>query len=183
MPTDPQPPQPDRPAEAGAVELPHDETGLDLARQIAHSTRGRRPGSGRKRRPRPDAPTYSGSGVDPRDPQPVGAALERLSDEQGWTTEISVHLLLANWPSLVGEAIADHSHPEAYDDQIVTVRTDSTAWATQLRLMAPNVVARLNAELGQGTVTRIVVRGPDAPSWKHGIRSVSDGRGPRDTYG
>ena len=63
------------------------------------------------------------------------------------------------------------------------MQTDSTAWATQMRLLAPTVVRRLNEELGDGTVTVIDVRGPTCPSWKRGPRSVRDGRGPRDTYG
>ena len=63
------------------------------------------------------------------------------------------------------------------------MRTDSTAWASQLRLMAPQLLATLNASLGEGTIRRLDIRGPDAPSWKKGLRSVRDGRGPRDTYG
>ena len=66
---------------------------------------------------------------------------------------------------------------------MLTVRTDSSAWATQLRLMAPQLVAMLNEHLGDGTVTRVKILGPDAPSWKKGLLSVRDGRGPRDTYG
>ena len=78
---------------------------------------------------------------------------------------------------------AAHSSPEGYADTVLTVRADSTAWATQLRYLAPQLVAMLNEQLGDGTVTRIRVLGPDAPSWKKGRRSVRDGRGPRDTYG
>ena len=63
------------------------------------------------------------------------------------------------------------------------MRTDSTAWATQLRLLAPQLVQRLNQELGHGTVTVIEVLGPHLPTWRKGSRSVRDGRGPRDTYG
>ena len=74
-------------------------------------------------------------------------------------------------------------HPEGYADTVLTVRADSTAWATQLRYLAPRLVAMLNEQLGDGTVTWIKVLGPDAPSWKKGLRSVRDGRGPRDTYG
>ena len=76
-----------------------------------------------------------------------------------------------------------HSHPESYADTVLTVRADSTAWATQLRYLAPRLVAMLNEQLGDGTVTLIKVLGPDAPAWKKGLRSVRDGRGPRDTYG
>ena len=50
-------------------------------------------------------------------------------------------------------------------------------------MLAPNVVRRLNEELGHGTVTLIEVVGPHLPSWKKGLRSTRDGRGPRDTYG
>ncbi|MFZ1383723.1 MAG: DciA family protein, partial [Propionicimonas sp.] len=65
---------------------------------------------------------------------------------------------------------------------VLTVRADSSTWAASLRLIAPQLVARLNDQLGQGTVERVVVVGPSAPSWKKGKRSVP-GRGPRDTYG
>ncbi len=37
---------------------------------------------------------------------------------------------------------------------MLTVQCDSTAWATQVRLLAPQLVARLNKDLGQGTVKR-----------------------------
>ena len=83
----------------------------------------------------------------------------------------------------VGAANAAHSAPEGYADTVLTVRADSTAWATQLRHLAPQLVAMLNEQLGDGTITRIKVLGPDAPSWKKGPRSVRDGQGPRDTYG
>ena len=71
----------------------------------------------------------------------------------------------------------------AYADTVLTIRTDATVWSTSLRTLAPSLVAKLNKELGEGTVTRIQVLGPNAPSWNHGPRSVRDGRGPRDTYG
>ena len=64
-----------------------------------------------------------------------------------------------------------------------TKRTDSTAWATQLTLLAPTVVRRLNEELGDGTVTLIEVTGPHLPTWSKGRRRTRDSRGPRDTYG
>lgn len=90
--------------------------------------------------------------------------------------------MLDNWEKLVGPANAAHSTPVSYTKTVLTVRTDATVWATSMRMIAPNLVAELNRRLGQGTVTRVVIEGPSAPSWKHGPRSVP-GRGPRDTYG
>ena len=171
-----------------APTVDHDSTGLDLARTIARSIgaqsrrRRRRPGGPGSERRTATEPQSSSARPDDRDPQLLGRAIDRLVDSRGWATEVSMHLLLSKWPALVGSANAEHSQPESYVDTVLTVRTDSTAWATSLRSMAPQLVAKLNAQLGDGTVTRIQVLGPDAPSWKHGRRSVR-GRGPRDTYG
>ena len=89
-----------------------------------------------------------------------------------------MHTLLARWPLLVGPTNAAHSRPEAYADAVLTVRTDSTAWATQLRMMAPQLVALLNEHLGDGTITRVADRRADAPSWKKGRRTGPGRPGP-----
>lgn len=191
MPTDerepgePRPEEPPRPQE----HLEHDDTGLDLARSVARGLAGARRGPVRRattrsgRRPRRTEPGSSGAHPDDRDPQLLDDTIGRLIAEQGWGTDVRVHGVFTRWEQLVGREVAQHCKPEAFADGKLTVRTDSTAWATQVRLLAPTVVRRLNEELGDGTVTVIDVQGPTGPSWKRGPRSVRDGRGPRDTYG
>ena len=156
---------------------PYDPTGLEVARKIAASTTGRKSAeatdSPAKRRPRARKPG---------DLESVGIVLAEVIETSGWTTRIGLANLLGRWPELVGEVNASHSKPEAYEERVLTVRAESTTWATSLRQLAPNLVAALNEKLGDGTVERIVVIGPQAPSWKKGRRSVP-GRGPRDTYG
>ena len=174
-------------------ERAHDPSGLDLARSVARAlgrggTRhrhGERTGqAGPFRRRRRSAETQSsGAGPDDRDPQTLDATIGRLVAEEGWGTDVAVHGVFSRWDTIVGPEVAGHCHPERFADTRLTVRADSTAWATQVRLLAPTVVRRLNEELGDGTVTRIHVQGPSVPSWTKGYRSVRDGRGPRDTYG
>ncbi|MBA2445266.1 MAG: DUF721 domain-containing protein [Nocardioidaceae bacterium] len=125
----------------------------------------------------------SGAHPDGRDPMLLSAAVERLVTDSGWSADVAVHAVFARWPEIVGSDVAEHCSPESYQDGHLTIRTDSTSWATQLRLLAPNVVRRMNDELGDGTVLRIDVQGPVAPSWRRGRRSVRGARGPRDTYG
>jgi len=119
-----------------------------------------------------------------------GSALESVGDvigevvaSQGWQPRVSLNMLQARWPQLAGDINALHSKPVALDGKVVLVLAESTTWASALRLMAPQLVARINEAIGDGSVTRVDVRGPDGPSWKHGKRVVRDGRGPRDTYG
>jgi len=109
--------------------------------------------------------------------------MERLVAEHGWETDVAVHAVFGRWDQIVGPVVAEHCHPERYADAELVVRADSTAWATQMRLLAPMVLRRLNTELGHGGVARITVLGPEGPTWRRGPRSVRDGRGPRDTYG
>jgi predicted nucleic acid-binding Zn ribbon protein len=181
------PGSPDEPAEPE-----HDDTGLDLARSIARSLA--RPGARRrtssgsaasKFRPpsRRVDPQASGAHPDERDPQLLDSTIGRLIADHGWGTDVRVHGVFSRWEALVGRDVAQHCTPEAFDAGKLVVRTDSTAWATQMKLLAPTVVRRLNQELGDGTVTLIDVHGPHGPTWKRGLRSVRDGRGPRDTYG
>ena len=137
-------------------------------------------GSGRRRRV---AGQRSGSGADRRDPQPFGSSISRLVQERGWSTPIAVGGVVGRWDQVVGDEVAAHCQPETFEEKVLTVRTDSTAWATQMRLLAPTILQRLADELGPGVVDRLVVRGPSGPSWRRGPRIVQGGRGPRDTYG
>ena len=175
---------PVRPAEPANA---HDDTGLDLARSIARSLAGgKRPARKSARpgqRPRRTDPKASGAHADDRDPQLLDSTIGRLIAHQGWGTDVRVHGVFSRWEHLVGPEVAQHCHPEAFAEGKLTVRTDSTAWATQMRLLAPTALRRLNEELGDGTVTLIDVKGPSGPTWRKGPRSVRDGRGPRDTYG
>jgi predicted nucleic acid-binding Zn ribbon protein len=102
--------------------------------------------------------------------------------ERGWETDAAVGGVMGRWAAIVGPEVAAHARPLAYDDGELVVGTDSTAWATQIRLLAPTLLARLADELGAGVVRAVTVRGPSAPSWKKGLLAVR-GRGPRDTYG
>ena len=167
----------DDPGEGGD-EASYDPDGLDVALQITSHLGGLpAPRARTKRRRRAWEDRAAG------DLEPVGRMLDELVEERGWTTQIGLRLLLNRWPDLVGPDNAAHSRPEGFVDGVLRVRAESSTWATALRFIAPQVVARLNERLGDGAVRRIDVRGPAAPSWKHGLRSVRDGRGPRDTYG
>ncbi|WP_156253782.1 DUF721 domain-containing protein [Pseudactinotalea terrae] len=117
-----------------------------------------------------------------RDPQPVADTMEQLSAQLGWGRSLQVGGVVGRWREVVGDNIADHCVPETFTEGALVVRADSTAWATQIRLLIPQLERRLAEEVGEGAVISIQVLGPGGPSWRKGPRSVR-GRGPRDTYG
>jgi len=116
------------------------------------------------------------------DPQPLGAAIDALLDDQGWRTAAAVGSVFGRWEQIVGAALAAHTRPGGFTDGELLVIADSTAWATQVRLLRAQLIRRLNTELGDGTVTGVKVRGP-VPPRQQGQWRVRDTRGPRDDYG
>ncbi|MEW1828594.1 DciA family protein [Streptomyces sp. NPDC088196] len=127
----------------------------------------------------------SGARADGRDPMALGAAINRLLTERGWETPAAVGGVMGRWPQIVGEDLANHCVPEKYDEdeRVLIVRCDSTAWATNLRLLAPQLVARLNEDLGHGTVRFLKVNGPSGPPRRYGPLRAPGSTGPGDTYG
>jgi len=117
------------------------------------------------------------------DPAPLNAAISGLINEAGWELAVATASVFGRWAQIVGPDLAAHTSPEGLADGELIVTADSTAWATQLRLLAGELVRRLNAELGDGSVRRVQVRGPGTGSKRPGRWRVRGSQGPRDTYG
>lgn len=166
----------------------HRDDGLDFARSARKAaiagpgkaaSRKKTGASFRRRTPM----SSSGAHPDDRDPQLLDTAMSRLISQHGWELDLRMQAVFGRWAELVGDEVAAHCTPQSFTDTRVVVRADSTAWSTQLKLLAPTIVRRLNTELGHGTVSAIEILGPNLPNWKKGRFTSRDGRGPRDTYG
>lgn len=179
---------PEEPGEVGEHEAadPLAAAADALARARANArSRGLRPGRTERRRGAGDglAERRSGTGDGAaRDPRLLDHEVDRLVASRGWSTDVQVGAVIGRWTTIVGEEVAAHVQPLGFDGTVLTVQADSTAWATQMRLLTHSVLTRIEAEVGTGVVTEITVRGPAAPSWRKG-RLRARGRGPRDTYG
>ncbi|MFC4328598.1 DUF721 domain-containing protein [Streptomyces andamanensis] len=164
-------------------------SGVDLARvalrAAKEAARARGDATRQKKQARRGGGLRSGARADGRDPMALGAAINRLITERGWETPAAVGGVMGRWPQIVGADVAKHCVPERYDEdeRVLAVRCDSTAWATNLRLLAPNLVARLNEDLGHGAVRLIKVHGPGAGPRRYGPLRAPGSKGPGDTYG
>jgi predicted nucleic acid-binding Zn ribbon protein len=116
------------------------------------------------------------------DPQRLTAAIGGLLDSHGWHERVAMGSVFGRWAEIVGTDLAAHTRPDSFADGELAVIADSTAWATQVRLLAPMLVKRLNDEVGDGSVRRVKVRGPRPPRRRGGLR-VPGSKGPGDTYG
>jgi predicted nucleic acid-binding Zn ribbon protein len=162
--------------------------GADLARAAlaAARTRARQLEEGKalRRGSAAAAAKRSSARPDERDPQPLEATLSRLLAEAGWETPAAVGGVIHGWADIVGPRIAAHCEPVSYEDGVLTVQTDSSAWATELRNLSSTLLSRLNSAVPRRTVPgqpprdaieRILVLGPNPPSWRRGRLSANGG--------
>jgi predicted nucleic acid-binding Zn ribbon protein len=75
---------------------------------------------------------------------------------QALTAELAPATTLARvqevWERVLGPAIAASARPSSERDGVLTVICEAAVWAQELDLMGPQLIERLNAELGGDTL-------------------------------
>ena len=133
---------------------PTSESGSDLARTALARAK-----ASARSAPTKKAPVRRVQYGDDRDPQTVDRVLQGWLRDHGYESQVGSGSLIARWPEIVGDALADHVVPdsvrETENGRELWLRADSTAWATQVRLLLPQIDGRIRALLGPGVVDRI----------------------------
>jgi len=117
------------------------------------------------------------------DPELISETLNNLISEREWESGLAEGNLFITWPQIVGAEIAQHTTPISILEGTLTIQTSSTAWATQLRLVSGQLLKSIQNNPSGATIEKLNVIGPHGPTWKKGLRTIRNARGPRDTYG
>ncbi|MGD7002518.1 DciA family protein [Corynebacterium halotolerans] len=112
----------------------------------------------------------------------LGAVLGTEIVRRGWRRELAGGWVHSHWDTLVGEKIAQHTKVEMLKDKTLFITCDSTAWATNLRMMQRQILQAIAERVGPDVVAELKIHGPKAQNWYRGQIHVK-GRGPRDTFG
>jgi predicted nucleic acid-binding Zn ribbon protein len=62
------------------------------------------------------------------------------------------------WPTAAGSAIAAAARPTGERAGVLTVTCEAAVWAQELDLMASNLIARVNAAIGEEAITELRCR-------------------------
>ncbi len=159
---------------------------LEEARGAARS-QGKDVGRGRVTPAQRSPPSDGGAAWSDRAPMP---AIPRLSVQRleiwhsraAGPAQVAEGSVPGQWATVVGDQIADHATPVSLRDGVLTVSAESTAWATQLRMVQAQLLAKIAAAVGDGVVTSMKIQGRPRHRGARASRHVP-GRGPRDTYG
>ena len=97
-----------------------------------------------------------------RDPAELGSVMTTIAGNGVWTTNMKLAQLRNHWDQVVGQAIASHSAVADFTDGVLTIRAESTVWATQLTYLIPQLTDTIRRNLKGLTITEIRVTGPAA---------------------
>jgi predicted nucleic acid-binding Zn ribbon protein len=79
-------------------------------------------------------------------PVPLSDALTSYFKQAGLTKRVQQAGIIEEWAELVGPQIARVTEPDSITpDGMLRVRVATAAWANELSLMSPRILARLNA--------------------------------------
>ncbi|GAA4477659.1 DciA family protein [Enteractinococcus fodinae] len=134
--------------------------------RLAAAEAGYRPGMAgqfhrRSKKPRPKTEDY----VRSVGPQPLGDVFSKFIAQRGWKEPVAVGSVLADWASVVGPQIAENAKVETFENAKLVLRASSTAWATQLRLLTPQLMHKFDEVLGPGVITKLEIKGPTGGSY------------------
>ena len=116
------------------------------------------------------------------DPLKLNSVLDEIVAKRDWKQGIAEGSLFTEWANLVGAELGEHSTPLSLVDGLLIIQTTSTAWAVQLNTMKPELLKTISTSAPGALVEELTILGPNAPSWKKGLRTIKGARGPRDTY-
>ena len=70
--------------------------------------------------------------------------------------------LFSAWEEIVGPTVARRCEAVSLKGGVLTVAANTTAWAAELKYLAPEMISRVNGDLGREVVSevRVFVRSP-----------------------
>ena len=119
-----------------------------------------------------------------RDPAELGSVMTTIAGNGVWAANMKLAQLRNHWDQVVGQAIASHSAVADFTDGVLTIRAESTVWATQLTYLIHRYHPsqsqridhhrdsrdrpgrRIHAQMGSAAVAKIPNKFAEASLWR-----------------
>jgi predicted nucleic acid-binding Zn ribbon protein len=89
---------------------------------------------------------------------PLKHILEKTLKSQGMDKRIQQEGAVIHWEDIVGAKIAKASQAVRIDRGTLLIEVKSSAWKHQIQMLKPDIIKKLNAQLGEDTVKNIRFR-------------------------
>lgn len=142
------------PPVAFALHLDQTKLAAEVFEQISHR------GALLKDRRRRREEAVENFGKPGRDPIELGDVMSTIAGDGVWSTNLKLAQLRTHWDQVVGEGVAKHTAVTDFTNGVLTIRAESTIWATQLTYLIPQLTETIRGNLKGLTINEIRVTGP-----------------------
>ncbi len=87
----------------------------------------------------------------------LSSMLGSVLKAHGLQGSLGEYRVMGQWEKTVGAAIARHAQPRSVRGKKLFLSVDSPAWMQQLSLLKPEIIEKLNTNLGKDTVKDIML--------------------------
>lgn len=91
------------------------------------------------------------------EPRPIGESLDRYAARTGGSRSV-LSTVFGRWADVVGPDVAAHARPVSVKEGVLVVVVDDPTWASQLRWLGADLLARLAEAAGEPVADRLEVR-------------------------
>ena len=110
-----------------------------------------------------------------QDPTNIAGFLAQAMKKLGLEGDHWLDVLQAEWPKIVGEAVAKHTHPGRFEKRRLTVFVDSSTWLNELsRYGQKAMLANIQKRFGKGRIGSVYFQ-LDPDGGRGGARNVEHG--------
>jgi len=88
----------------------------------------------------------------------LAVIIDKILKSRGMQSRLEEYRISAQWVRAVGKAIAHHAQPLSLRGGRLVLIVDSPAWMQQLSLMRPEIIGKLNQNLGTQAVREIALK-------------------------
>lgn len=92
------------------------------------------------------------------DARPLTSSLDRVARALGAPRARPLAVVFTHWEEVVGPALAAHSRPVSLRRGTLVVAVDHPSWATEIRWLASQLLAKLGQAAGEEVATQVEVR-------------------------
>jgi predicted nucleic acid-binding Zn ribbon protein len=90
-----------------------------------------------------------------RRPEQIGGLIQNLLSRLGFVARLEKQAAVTLWPQIVGPKIAEETTALRIDGETLVVKVSRAAWRQQLSFMKPDLLSKMQSEIGQGCITDI----------------------------
>lgn len=87
----------------------------------------------------------------------LGHLIEDLIRSFGLERKVKENQVIVRWPEIVGPRIAERATPERVEAGKLFVRVRSATWRSELFLLKPRIIEKIDSEIGRGIINDIVM--------------------------